>query len=331
MTLPPSRSAGRPLPRWFGASRDASIAFVERFHSRPVPETLFHYTSSAALISIITNNELWLSDATFLNDRVEITHGRAIACNRLAQAASAEDHAETRAMLEASLAKFEAGHDPPVYVVCFSFEADDLPQWRGYGGSEAPVAIEIEHGPLMFGYCSEGLLQQVLYESDDQVWTFDVVINAYRHAYKADVDTPLPGAPNRLSQEEERAVCAGSLYHALWRYIVACKDETFRSEREARFTYVAHDLSREDDWAPVHPKPRFRGVSGRIVPYLTSRTLNFENLEVVREAPRLPIRSIRIGPTADQPLAARGIRRLLDQHGHADAQITLSPSPFRPR
>jgi hypothetical protein len=330
---PDPDSDDMPLPRWFGAAHTASLAFVERFHAAPAPATFFHYTSTAAFISIVRNNELWLSDATFLNDRMEVEHGRQLACARLEAAIGAEQRGDVRAMLELALTKFQTNADPCVYVVCFSWEGDDLSQWRGYGQGDAPIAFEVEHGPLMFGYTSEGLLQQVLYEPDDQVWTFDQVVTAYVDAYAEDLRDPMPSRRKEpLSQEEERDICAGMLYHTLWRYIVACKNPAFRSEREVRFTYTAHDYGRGYlDWRPEHPEPMFRERAGRIIPYLSSKGLDFRNMERIREAPKLPIRSVRIGPTEDQALIARGIRRLLDAFGHGSVQITLSGSPYRPR
>src|SRR5579871_5558502 len=44
-------------------------------HRPTVPETLWHYTSSAALLGIVGNNCLWLSDYRFLNDTSEIKYG----------------------------------------------------------------------------------------------------------------------------------------------------------------------------------------------------------------------------------------------------------------
>lgn len=327
-------SDGEPsMPRWFGAARTASIAFMKRFHPSPPPATIFHYTSAAALISIVRNNELWLSDATFLNDRVEIEHGRKLARVRLEAAVDSEQRDEVRAMLELTLAKFSAQTAPYVYVVCFSLEGDDLTQWRGYGQGDAPIAIEFEHGPLMFGYTSEGLLQQVLYEPDDQTWTFDQVLTAYADAYAEDLRDPRPsGRSTPLPQEEERDLCAGSLYHALWRYIAAFKDPAFRSEQEVRFIYTAHDFSQSGhDWYPDHPEPMFRERAGRVIPYLSSKNLDFRNMDRVGEVPKLPIRSVRIGPTEDQALIALGVRRLLDASHHRAVEITLSGSPFRPR
>lgn len=101
-----------------------------------------------------------------------------------------------------------------------------------------------------------------------------------------------------------------------------------------RFIYTAHDYSqdgRSRSWHPEHPTPRFRERAGRVIPYLTSSNLDFSNMDRIQEAEMLPIRSVRIGPTAEPALIQRGIRRLLDTHGHHDATVTVSTSPFRPR
>lgn len=322
-----------PMPRWMRAKREASFTMLRRFYPKPPPPTIHHYTSSAALISIIANNEIWLSDATFLNDRHEIDVGRQLACSRVAARIDDEPLAEVRAMLERTLANFERWADPQVYVACFSFEGDDLTQWRAYGGDAAPVAIELEHSPLMFGYTSEGLLDRVLYDPDDQRWVFDTLLAAYSDAYRDDVSDPVPverrGPP--LQREDEDEIVAGSLYHALWHYIVACKDPAFATEREVRFIYTAHDFSQSGrSWYPEHPVPRFRERAGRVIPYLSSNDLDFRNMKRVSETPKLPIRSVQIGPAPEPALIERGIRRLLDTHGHEAAVVSVSASPFRP-
>jgi hypothetical protein len=329
----------KPVQRWFLAKREASFAFLRRFSRNAPPPTIHHYTSSAALISIVANNELWLSDATFLNDRHEIDLGRRLARSRVEARIVAEGSPEVRAMLERTLANFGRRPDPQVYVACFSFEGDDLTQWRAYGGADAPVAIELEHGPLMFGYTSEGLLDRVLYEPDDQEWVFDNLLVAYSNAYRDDVRDPVPverrGPP--LTRDEEDELVADSLYHALWHHIVTCKDPAFVAEREVRFIYTAHDFSQSEfsqsgrSWYPEHPTPRFRERAGRVIPYLSSKNLEFRNMKRVRETPKLPIRSVKIGPTAEPSLVERGVRRLLDNYGHETAVVSISTSPFRPR
>jgi hypothetical protein len=319
------------MPRWLSANKESAEAIIDRFHSGPLPKSFFHYTSTAALISIVRNNELWLSDATFLNDRLEIDHGRDVAYKRVRAAASAATRSEVVAMLTEALKNFETEPNPDVYVVCFSMVGDDLAQWRGYGQGEAPVAIEVKNSPFMFGYTSEGMLHQVRYELEEQKWIFDQVINAYASAFAQDVDDPKPcreGQP--ISPDEERSMCAKMLYFGLWRYIISSKNSAFCAEREVRFTYTAHDYSRSwGGWHPEHPEPMFRERAGRVVPYLSSKNLNFRNMDRLHEAPKLPILSVRIGPTEDQALVARGIRKLLDSFGHVDVEIALSDAPFR--
>lgn len=319
------------LPRWFGAGRIASVAVARQFQIEPPPATLFHYTSTAALIPIVQDNELWLSDATFLNDRVEVHHGRRIARDRLVAASAWQIPHEAQAMMSAALVRFEREPDPTVYVVCFSLEPDDLAQWRGYGQGNAPIAIEFQPDPLMFGYTSEGSLKRVQYDVNEQEWTFDQVLRAYADTYSEDVRAPRPSPrPEPIPIEEERDLCADKLYHDLWRYIVSCKSPAFKSEREVRFVYVAHDFGRSGrDWYPEHPTPQFRECGGRIIPYLSSKNLDFQNMPRVSDVPRLPICSVRIEPTNDQALIERGVRQLLDVNGHTNVKIFSSESTLR--
>ena len=314
------------LPRWFGATGTASRAIYDRFHGAGVPAVIYHYTSVAALIPIATADELWLSDTTFLNDRAEINHG--VAAARLRAAEDDETDDRVRAMLAEAAGLLASEPRPPVYVCCFSSEQDDLGQWRGYGRG-APVAIEFHQWQLMFGY-SQGVFGEVRYDLGEQAWSFDQLIEAYRTAYRADLDDPVPPPPRRkepMTPEEERGLCAGKLHTDLWRYIVTCKDPAFASEREIRFVYVAYPL--DVSWFPGHPVPAFRETAGRIIPYLSSRGLEPAGWESDRQVSSLPIRSVRIGPTPDQELVARGVRRLLDAVGHAGAEVVLSGSPLR--
>jgi hypothetical protein len=281
----------------------------------------------------VRNNEFWLSDATYINDKEEIEHGRTLVLRCLEEALAWDGHPEARDMIAETLSIFESKGDPKVYVLCSSLEEDDLSQWRGYGQGGAPVAIEIEHGPLMFGYVSDGRLDQVIYELEDQKWRFGAVIRAHWKRFSEDTISPRahPKGGDRKTTEERNS-CADILYYRLWNYIVTCKNPAFRSEREVRFTYTAHDYSDSRvGFYPEHPKPLFRESGGRVIPYLSSKNLHHTNMGVVRAAPRLPIKSIRIGPAEDSVIVARGIRELLDAHGHEMAKITSTLVPFRSR
>ena len=319
------------LPRWFRAGNFANEAIYKRFRGGQRPSAMFHYTTASALLPIVQNNEIWLSDATFLNDRTEVDHGHNCVLARLDHAiADAADNAVSSMLSQTRLALQEKPK-PPVYVACFSWEGDDLSQWRGYGRGGAPVCIEFEYSPLMFG-STDGRFADVRYLSDEQEWLFDQLIDAYAVAFAEDLRNPRPTQRDRpLTLGEEAAICSGKLYHDLWSYVVACKTHAFHSEREVRFVYIAHDFSRPDDdhWAPTHPSPMFRESGGRVIPYLSSAKLDFQEFQGDRETPRLPIASVRIGPIEDQELLRRGVRKLLDENGFGKAEALLSEIPFR--
>jgi len=84
----------------------------------------------------------------------------------------------------------------------------------------------------------------------------------------------------------------------------------FKDEREWRYV-VQKDI-------PPHDM-KFRVMQNKIVPYI----------EIGASDTKFPIRSIRIGPGADQELTARSVETFMKAHKY-DIEITLSEVPFRP-
>jgi hypothetical protein len=179
----------------------------------------------------------------------------------------------------------------------------------------------------MFGR-NEGMFSEVRYEASEQSWSFDEIVTVYRQAYAADILEPrFVRGTKPLTKDEENALCADKLHVDIWRYIVSCKSPVFRPEREVRFIYIAHRL--DVSWFSGHPKEMFRESGGRIIPHLSSRHLDIAGYERNDEIPRLPIRSVWVGPADDQPIIARGIRRLLDGNGYDQVEVVQSSTPFR--
>lgn len=46
---------------------------------KPIPSTLWHYTSYAALQGIISSKRVWATEYRFLNDREEFLHAKELA------------------------------------------------------------------------------------------------------------------------------------------------------------------------------------------------------------------------------------------------------------
>jgi hypothetical protein len=52
---------------------------VNEHISKPIPETLWHYTSYQGFQGIISSKNIWASECRFLNDRKEFVHAKELA------------------------------------------------------------------------------------------------------------------------------------------------------------------------------------------------------------------------------------------------------------
>jgi hypothetical protein len=107
-------------------------------HSSP-PDRVYHYTNSNALIRILEDDELWATNAVFMNDQNEILHAADIlrkACDSVASDPdfAGEDPADLLKSTTAIRRVLNRLHDyVEAYVTCFCADGDLLSQWRGYG------------------------------------------------------------------------------------------------------------------------------------------------------------------------------------------------------
>ncbi|WP_349295228.1 DUF2971 domain-containing protein (plasmid) [Thioclava sp. 'Guangxiensis'] len=315
-------------------SHETGAEWMYREMGSLTPDRIYHYTSSASLISIISRHELWLSDATFLNDKEEIILGRELARDRLQIALAEEKIPKVAEMLKRTISIFEERLPPQVYIACFSFEADDLSQWRAYGGTEAPVAIEFNRSPLMLGNVVDGIIDRVRYTDHDQKACFDETVAKYISTCHRDIEAALQAKPGQLPVDVDRELplMAANLYHDIWQQVVLCKHQAFAAEREIRYVYTDHKPVADEllpDTYRQEVKPLFRSRAGRIVPFLKIKMLPLHPPRREDEPRKLPIRSVKIGPTPEPDLIERGVRMLLDANGYNDVEITHSSVPFR--
>lgn len=103
------------------------------------PKTLYHYTSPAALFSIIQNRTIRLSARWHLNDPRE----GADFGDLLAECAPNENYCEEKA--KAALKALDNLH---FYVACFSRRGDLLSQWRAYAQDGEGVSIGFDRNNL---------------------------------------------------------------------------------------------------------------------------------------------------------------------------------------
>lgn len=102
---------------------------------------VWHYTSPTALVGIVTNRELWATEAPGLNDVSEIEQERRFISSGLPS---------TTAKLSQLLMSFadgsrsSAARPSDVFVLAASLVGDDASQWCLQGGERMGFALELD-------------------------------------------------------------------------------------------------------------------------------------------------------------------------------------------
>jgi hypothetical protein len=120
-----------------GSDRIVGTDVVNGHVSKPIPETLWHYTSFSGFHGIVTSKAIWATEYRFLNDREEFLHAKVLA-DRLVD--EEPEFIGNRFPARDTLRKsagiaFNTGHMHGerlrVMVASFTEEGDQLSQWRG--------------------------------------------------------------------------------------------------------------------------------------------------------------------------------------------------------
>ncbi|GAA1739520.1 DUF2971 domain-containing protein [Aeromicrobium alkaliterrae] len=289
------------------------VAEVERV----APSLVWHYTDQSGLIGILRSGAIWATDAMFLNDRHELSHGK----NRLR--AALEDEVDGADFAGLSL-YLERGwrHNVRTAVSCFCADGDLLSQWRGYS-SPGGFAIGFDTNDLARRWIAgrAGLFLPVVYARDDDQGTFrewaQRVANAWREALGGGLQTAVGG---RNPVADSLAAEIGS---KIWRFdrevgnldalAARFKDPSFSEEQEWRLITMIGNESSEADVRPS---------AGGLVPF---RSVPFQG-----SSADSPVREIRVGPGLDFEREQLAVQQLLDIVGYSNVTISGSTVPFRP-
>lgn len=107
---------------------------------KPVPKTLYHYTSLSTMLAIIESKSLHASNILYLNDSTEFHHARRVIESRVARRLRSAN-STLRPALRGLKRLLSDPITNPFYVSSFSKKSDDLSQWRGYAPAGEGVCI----------------------------------------------------------------------------------------------------------------------------------------------------------------------------------------------
>ena len=298
------------------SEEELELLIIQRTGSRhpdDYPENLYHYTSSAAFLSIVASGELWFSDFRYLNDLSELKYGVDLFRAELAARLDVETDNYSRFLLQAMRNHFEeAVLQTDQFVFCMCSENNLLNQWRVYGKDTVPLSVEFATRGFMFVNWEPNQFDLVpmVYEEAMQKRIINETISTgieYYHKHLFAIITDKISLKKFV--EMFGSVCVD--------WCAAMKHPQFEVEKEWRLAVRWRS-------GPRYMRgQKFRSTSIGIVPYLPVRP-NDENL-----GNDLPIRSVTIGPCAYPEIQRQTIKDLLCQHNKANADVHLSNLPIR--
>ena len=268
----------------------------------PPENLIFHYTSLDAAIGIIENQELWLSNISFLNDTNELLCARNVLTNLEKLWPELSEIPRFLDLVKITLPAFEMNAVNSPFITSFCENGDLLGQWRGYGNGVS-IAFDAENTAISF----EGaFLKKVIYD-----------VNTQAHILKRILVTANKYLSSLVGKDDlqEELVNALLLVRAhILNLAIKMKNSAFQEEREWRVVFTRRFGMDASEDPPLMFRQRGRGV----VPFIKLRP----------KSGRLPIRGVTISPSAD-PSLTLAIRALLDKHKYNDAFVRSSDIPFR--
>ncbi len=286
------------------------------------PDRLFHYTSTDSVVSILESNELWATNAVFMNDESEIRYAAEILRRTLPEARndpefiSIETDRLEKAVFPIERVLSHLHSYIEVFVSCFSSEQDQLSQWRAYGKSGGlSIGFDaVKFNELISGQPGKLALVQVSYSATEHTRRIYGLVKSWLSMYLEAFENDARTKPH----VESTLFAQSFAWHA-----ISMKDEAFAEEKEWRLVWVRPRLPQT---LPDEPfTVNFRVANHMAVPYIRFQPRNAEGKLV-----RLPIKSVRVGPHKYPDLAASGMWHLVERHGLSNEIIVdFSRTPLR--
>jgi hypothetical protein len=108
----------------------------------PETQTIYHYTDVASALAIIQTGHFWFTERVHLNDTLELQYGLQIGQEMFSAALRAAGPTVPQSAAEHLMAEVEQGLvEFGYWVASFSYESDDLAQWRSYADEGSGVCL----------------------------------------------------------------------------------------------------------------------------------------------------------------------------------------------
>ena len=275
-------------------------------------DMIWHYTSLAGALGILSTNTLHLGSARMLNDTGELDYGLTFIQRRLEALITADRRFAAFAKQLRWIVEGAAADDEEIFVGCASTQADSLSQFRGYGvyaicanaGMALRTANSVDEDYSMVTAIDEFVSEwrPVIYETK----------RAHQHVDRV-LDALLVQCREWPTDDDDAEMIESLLASAR---VTACaaflKHPAFSDEHEVRIIASADLRS-----TSVGVKAGRLGMT----PYVAVRA---------KTQGQTFIHDVRVGPgIPDEPTALYGLKRTLDKFGFNNITPTAVSIPYR--
>lgn len=277
---------------------------------QPSTNRLFHYTTADGLQGIIQKNNLRFSDARFVNDGSEITHGLNVfesELDKLMEGKSPTDRsyaANLKDMLLTSVPNYGS------WIFCLCEDGNLLNQWRDYGKDVVSYCIEFDLDVMRSSnfFNFNATLFSLIYKPEIQTRVMSQLLSDLYKKFTSLGPITDDDLLNELTYQ-----AAGQITWLIYRF----KHPAFEAEKEVRFVAFQRTLKKSCG------KPGFRASALGLVPFYEWKPNPVDGKEV-----KLPIRSITVGPSPHAEVALLALREFLMANDY-DVTTTCSYIPIR--
>jgi len=277
-----------------------------------VPDTpnipLYHYTTQAGILGIVTSEEIWATHHQCLNDSREFMHAKRLLKEVIEQKARARSSIVYDGLVTALEGKgFE---ETGLFVASFSEDRDSLSQWRAYGGPTSGYVLGFDLSAIKLP--DRFRIVRCIYDTDQQRELLRDLVDKLA-AKLSDLSNKIGASPSQL-----QIYCDNLARTTLHKHALRLKNHKFKEELEWRIISVdAMNDAWHQDTAPLG----IREGKSTLIPY---RRISLRN-----QHGRLPLTEIVVGPNPNTDQSVRSVKSLLASQGYADVKVRPSEVPYR--
>jgi hypothetical protein len=289
---------------------------TENLYSDIPKETLYHYTTFAGLVGIVSSQLLWASDIRYMNDSAELKHSADLIRMEITHRIAA-GHAKPNLLnqfLEWVTHRITNGH--MLFATSFRSNGNLLSQWRGY--SKMGKGVSLGFNPNYILGCAREQSFQIgkcIYDLSDQRRLIKQVVDAVEYLAQEhckNSDTTEKHSPQTYYDVFEK------IESDLLRIAAILKHPSFQEEEEWR---IVSPALTDYVTSPV----LFREGTSMLVPYVEFKLLQEKNKPIALE-------HIFLGPTPNINISMNSLIMFLAKNGvNPEKGISYCEIPYRQR